>query len=118
MYAIRSYYGQVDIGTGSLANLQPAAEVAGGVVAHLLAATVEGGLVQPQHVLHERAEVDDLVRELGDLGGQRLVVLEQLGVAVLEVRGAGGAQGDDVVVVSRITSYNVCYTKLLRFAIP
>ena len=72
--------------------------------------------VTDQLVITLRAEAGEGARTLGSLRtGTPLVVLEEVG-SFLRVRTDDGVEGY-VLKQYRITSYNVCYTKLLRFSL-
>ena len=66
-----------------------------------------------QHVRQELGDVHDLARH-GTHAALVQLVPVVLGPELGDGRGAGGARGHQII---RITSYNVCYTKLLRSAI-
>ena len=108
MYAIRSYYEQADAGgapgdagvVGLAGRLQVEAEGLADLAA--LAGDLAGG----EQVEGFGGEFAHLLRLGGGALGGRLRLSRGGG---LLVRGEEGTAGQD-----RITSYNVCYTKLLR----
>ena len=76
------------------------------MVGHLFIRLHEVVFTQSELVVHERGEVHDLGSE--DVGAVVVGgVLEQVGIGVLEVTGAGRAQGDDGVVLAGLEGVHV-----------
>ena len=89
-----------------LFHTQATAQVARGMVGDLLARLVKVFGLEAQHVVHKGAEVDDLGRKGLSFHGREIAV-EDFRIVVLEMTGAAGAQGDDVVVVAATEGRNV-----------
>ena len=89
-----------------LGHAQATADVAGSVVGHLFTAVVEVLLGQAENIMHEGAVVRHLVGEELHAGGVGLA-FQDVGVHMLQVGGAAGAQGDDGVVLAGVEGFQV-----------
>ena len=98
---------------GFLGNPKATAEVTGSMVGYIFSAFNKVFLFQAENVFAKRTEVYDFARE--PLGGCfHGAVSEGVRVSVSQVRGARGAQGDDIVIGGGVAGLDVLFRNVPR----